>query len=234
MAKGKQTTDQPLDVRKTSRMHVAREEILKRILTLELAPGVTFTEGALAEQIGLSKTPVREALLLIGADGLVYPQIGSGYRVSQLTLKGARDLLRHWQLLTTHAAGLAADNGLTSNELSMFSDIAEGKGHVHDMHGPYDSEMSFHSVIAYAARNEELARDTQRANIKLHRLLVLAHRAGADVEGMQHEHTDMLKAVQRGNPVVARELTEAHGVALEKAVMEALLSSDTLQTVNLG
>lgn len=234
MARGKQTTEQPIDVRKTSRMHVAREEILKRILSLDLAPGTTFTEGALAEQIGLSKTPVREALLLIGADGLVYPQIGSGYRVSQLTLKGARDLMRHWTLLTTHAAGLAADNGLTSNELSMFSDITAGRVDVQDMDGPYGAEMSFHSVIAYAARNEELARDTDRAQLKLHRLLVLANRAGADVEDSLHQHGDILAAIQRGNPVVARELTEAHGVALEKAVTEALLNSDTLQTVNLG
>ena len=232
MAKGRPATEQPSEARKTSRMHVAREEILRRILSLELAPGVTFTEGALAQQLNLSKTPVREALLLIGADGMVYPQIGSGYRVAQVTLKGARDLLRHWTLLTTHAAGIAADNGLTSNELSMFSDIAAGKAH--DVHGPYDAELLFHAVIAHAARNEELLRDTSRAQLKLHRLLGLATRAGAALEHSHEEHTEILGAVQRGNAAAARQATEAHAVAIEKAVMEALLSSETLQTVNLG
>jgi DNA-binding GntR family transcriptional regulator len=226
--------DRPAEVRKTSRMQVAYSEILRRIATLELAPGTTFTEGQLAEQLGLSKTPVREALLLIGADGLVYPQISSGYRVSQLTLKGARDLFQHWQLLSGSAARLAAENGLGSNEFSTFSELAEGRIRFYDPTVTTDDETPFHLAVAMAARNEELVLDTRRLHLKLQRLFALGRLGGAVLVHPQREHTEILKAVQRGRPADAADLVATHIEQIEKTVMDALLSSDALQSVNLA
>lgn len=215
-------------------MRDAHTEILRRIVSLELAPGVTFTEGALAEQLGHSKTPVREALLLVGADGLVYPLVGSGYRVSHVTLKGARDLIRHWTLLSSHAAGLAAESGLSGHELSMFSDVAEGRSRFGQTREPAETEAAFHLIVGYAARNEELVLDLRRAHMKLERLMVLAERAGATMHDQLEEHGDLLSAIQRGDADSARRLAQEHGAGIEKAIMEALLSSESLQVVNLG
>ncbi len=215
-------------------MQVAHDEILRRILTLELEPGVTFTEGALAEQLNLSKTPVREALLLIGADGLVFPQVGSGYRVSPVTLKGARDLLRYWTLLTSHSSALAAENGVGSNQLSIFTDVVEGNLPVGGQPSPYSAETMFHLVLGHAARNEELIRDLHGCALKVQRLLALAALTGTAVHDPQDEHGVILGAVQRGDSEGARQFTEAHAGAVEKGVMEALMSSDALLSVNLG
>jgi DNA-binding GntR family transcriptional regulator len=59
----------------------AYTEIVGRIARLELAPGDTFAESALAARLQLSKTPVREALIVLREMGLVEAQAGSGYTV---------------------------------------------------------------------------------------------------------------------------------------------------------
>jgi len=222
--------------RRSSLMQVAHAEILRRILTLELAPGVAFTEGELAEQLGLSKTPVREALLLIGAEGLVYPQIGAGYRVSPITLKGARDLLRHRGALDALACRFAAEIGMASREVAMFSnlldfDLLRGADDGHRVR----RNASFHCVLAELTRNEELASDVRRAHLKLERLFRLVHAtASSSPEEEAHEHEEILHAIQMGDASSARALAEAHAARTEKRVMEALISRDTLQGVNLA
>jgi DNA-binding GntR family transcriptional regulator len=64
--------------RRTSRQTVY-ETLRRRLLTLELAPGAALSENELAAVLGVSRTPVRESLILLAEEGLVeiYPQVGS-------------------------------------------------------------------------------------------------------------------------------------------------------------
>ncbi|MDQ1437712.1 MAG: hypothetical protein QOK43_1341 [Acidimicrobiaceae bacterium] len=62
----------------------AHQVITALIRRLELAPGETFAEGDLAERLALSKTPVRESLLVLRQMGLVDARAGSGYTVRPL------------------------------------------------------------------------------------------------------------------------------------------------------
>jgi DNA-binding GntR family transcriptional regulator len=63
---------------RTSR-RVVYELLRRKVLTLELAPGATLSENELAAALGVSRTPVRESLILLAEEGLVevYPQVGS-------------------------------------------------------------------------------------------------------------------------------------------------------------
>src|SRR3982074_2450829 len=57
----------------------AYEEIRRRILSLQMRPGLPFTESELAEMLQLGKTPIREALLRLRLEGVVEAQARSGY-----------------------------------------------------------------------------------------------------------------------------------------------------------
>src|SRR5690242_1434669 len=70
----------------------AYQSIKGRILELHMAPGAPFKEGELATRLGLGKTPVREALARLRREGLVEVAPRSGYRVSPVTLRRAREL----------------------------------------------------------------------------------------------------------------------------------------------
>mgnify|MGYP001310873698 CR=1 FL=1 len=68
------------------------EELRDRICLLDLPPGAPLREQALAEEFGVSRTPVREALTMLRVDGLVVRRQGGGTSVSTVDLKRMRDV----------------------------------------------------------------------------------------------------------------------------------------------
>ncbi|MET0954511.1 MAG: GntR family transcriptional regulator, partial [Cryobacterium sp.] len=68
----------PATARRNSRT-MALETIREKIITLEILPGTRLSENELAEQLGLSRTPIRESLILLAEERLVYvvPQVGT-------------------------------------------------------------------------------------------------------------------------------------------------------------
>src|SRR3954464_1739569 len=68
----------PASRQRTNR-RVVYEALRRRVLTLELPPGAALSENELAAALGVSRTPVRESLILLAEEGLVqvFPQVGS-------------------------------------------------------------------------------------------------------------------------------------------------------------
>src|SRR5688500_7228586 len=62
-----------------SNRRVVYETLRRKVLTLELPPGASLSENELAASLGVSRTPVRESLILLGEEGLVrvFPKVGS-------------------------------------------------------------------------------------------------------------------------------------------------------------
>src|SRR5690606_35911694 len=80
----------------------------QRIVTGELAPGAWVSEGDLTELLGMSKTPVREALAVLRRQGWISATPRSGYRVRSVTVRETRDLLDLQSVLEPMAAAKAA------------------------------------------------------------------------------------------------------------------------------
>ncbi|MFF4415272.1 GntR family transcriptional regulator [Streptosporangium sp. NPDC001559] len=95
----------------------AYRAIRRQIIDLTLPPGSGFTETSLAQQWGISKTPVREALARLRRDGLVTALPRAGYVVSPITLQDTDDLCALRSLLSGEAAGAAARLGVTAPAL---------------------------------------------------------------------------------------------------------------------
>ena len=89
---------------------VAYEHIRKKILNGEYLPGRPLMTEVLAEEIGVSRTPVRDALRKLETDGLVSIQPHLGASVKKIQLKEFRELCDLRLALESHAAGLAARN----------------------------------------------------------------------------------------------------------------------------
>lgn len=91
-----------------SRAHAAYVETRRRIITLELAPGQTFTEGALAAALGVSKTPVREALGVLAAERYLTVMPQSGYLITPITLRDIHELFETHLVLAGGAVRFAS------------------------------------------------------------------------------------------------------------------------------
>ena len=117
-----------------------------------------LTEESLATQLGISKSPVREALNRLEAEGMIYIEARRGARVRQFSPKEIRDLYDLRVALEGHAIDAATitpkflrDLAASINRTKKLLEAGDKVGHI-------EEDMRFHAMIAAAAGNEELSR----------------------------------------------------------------------------
>jgi DNA-binding GntR family transcriptional regulator len=135
------------------------EEIRQAIVEGRLAPGSRLKEEELARELGISRTPIREALLVLQAEGLVDSAPNRGATVRVHDAEDLDDMYRLRALLEGYAAGRAAErasddlvNGLWSS-CERFEDVPDG-----DVHALVKENLVFHNAILEAAGSERVAR----------------------------------------------------------------------------
>jgi DNA-binding GntR family transcriptional regulator len=220
-----------------SRFDAALEEIHNRIVHLELAPGSVFTEGELAADLGMSKTPVREALQVLGFLGLVEAAPRRGYRVAPITIRHTRELFDLRELIEGEAAAEAARRPPDNGQLAELNRLAEARADPDDPAsiGRFlDDNLSFHAGVAAASGNRRLERLVRQMLFEQERLFHLSLRLTNRTEEMVHEHHDLLAALIDGEPDRARSVAVEQVGAARRMVLDALLSSAAILEANVG
>jgi DNA-binding GntR family transcriptional regulator len=209
----------------------AAQRIRRRIETLALAPGATFTERELAEDLEIGKAPVREALLRLSGTGLITPRSGSGYVVAPLTLRHARSLFELWHILERGVLEALVERGphpqFAEWDLASFEQL-RGQPGIDDV----DLQVTFHHFLGAFTMNEPLLRAFPMS--ELGRLLRFAASLGADVSCAADEHAALIKAVAARDLETAAPLAREHRASLESRVLTKLMTADTVQEVNLA
>lgn len=154
---------------------VAYEFIRKKILNGDYAPGYALMTEVLSGEIGVSRTPVREALQRLKADGLVSIRAHLGASVKKMGLKEFRELCDLRLALEGHAAGLAAMNHHPADlrrikmALEAMRDLtkrilAAGKGEalIDEL---VKEDVHFHIAIMTAARNDLMKSEILRLHL---------------------------------------------------------------------
>jgi len=153
----------------TTGYDIAREEIRERIISLNLAPGSVIDEASLMDQLGLGRTPIREALKLLEAENLVVIVPRRGIFVADIGLNHLQQIYEMRLALEPMAARLAAQR-ITPARLSQLRLCSADMGDMGSLDIPsaYRIDRAFHRVLARASGNELLARDiTQHYNLAL-------------------------------------------------------------------
>jgi DNA-binding GntR family transcriptional regulator len=219
-----------------TRTRQAYDAIKRRVIELELAPGAPFTEGELAGELGLSKTPVREALARLRQEGLVEAVARSGYRVTPVTVKQARDLFQLRSLLEGEAAAIAAERGVDLGVLQKLEKLVTTSYDRKDrksINKFLQANTRFHVSLATLGGNEALAAMLQQVLEQLERLFHLGLALRSRGDEMVHEHRELLAAVKAGDPELARKVAVEQASTAQLMVLDALLSSDAVQSTNI-
>jgi DNA-binding GntR family transcriptional regulator len=188
-------------------------QLREMVLTGGLAPGSVIVEPQLAEQFGVSKTPVREALRLLATEGLVAVVPKKGYLVRMLGPQDVSEVLDLRMLLEPHAAGAAArfaDASLASELRAVLDRQSEVAG-ADPLAGMQEARL-FHQGIAHAARNRRLAETLQRCfdeSARAHHVLP-GLRQHMTARQELEEHEAVFAAIAAGDPVQAAEAMRAH------------------------
>lgn len=201
--------------------------IQARVLSGELASGTRLRQEALAEEFGVSRTPVREALRKLQASGLVELRPNRGAHVRGLSPREIRDAYEVRAELEGLAAELAAVR-IRHEQLdrlheaqAQFGDALEHTVHARaQSHEPEDEEIArwgrandlFHQVILEAAGNDVLARTLGRLHRGFPRDLsrIVLRESTTLLRDNVHEHAAILAALERGDAAGARELMVNH------------------------
>lgn len=199
-----------------------------RLLKADIVRGVfdmgqRLNEGQLAAQYGVSKTPVREALVLLQQEGLVEVQPRIGYLTSQVTLQDVDDIFDLRQIVEGAAAQKAATR-VTEGTLQQLERLHSGycSGDRDSYLQFLDENFEFHCTIARASGNRQLAEVTARLLEQMQRLVILRLDLSASGEDMVHEHGEILAALRRRDPTSARELMINSIANTHQAVLDSL------------
>lgn len=198
------------------------EAILDRITSLEIAPGARINVDTLARELGVSQTPIREALSRLEAEGLVLKTHLIGHHAGpKLTREQTEQLFQLRLLIEPAGAGLAAER-LTPEARERLRQLHDEMSNVSRVPRPTYSEFArkdaaFHGVIAEASGNAFLAQTLAKLHTHVHIFRLVIH-ARVTVEAIA-EHGDLLAALLRGDAQQSESSMRAHILASRDRIL---------------
>jgi DNA-binding GntR family transcriptional regulator len=198
-------------------------QLRRSIVMSHHRPGERLNPNALAEDFGVSVTPVREALQMLDQEGLVTIKPRSGYFVTHLTLKELLDWLDLREILEVGAFERAVSR-ITDEQLEELEQVhAEYSGDDEESLERYINEnRRLHCLIAEASGNRKLAEMLSHVHDRLARFMVWSH-AGQSM--LQYRHGHLIAALRTRDTATARqaildELNEMREITLEHLIQE--------------
>ncbi|MBU2582908.1 MAG: GntR family transcriptional regulator [Alphaproteobacteria bacterium] len=177
-----------------------------------LAPGTRLEEVALAERFGVSRTPIREALRLLSASGLIELRPRRGALVASLSLDRMLDMLEVMAEMEATCASFAARRMTEAERASLrHQHLVCGKaGDSGDSDHYYEENALFHAIITQGAHNSFLLDEVQRLRRRLQPYRRLQLRVGGRIEASFAEHTRITEAIVSGDANAAAEAMRQH------------------------
>lgn len=209
----------------TSLASRAYQQIKDRLVMLDIRPGEPINDVGLAAELGVGRTPVREALKRLETDHLVvsYARRGTFATVVDVTELGAISDIR--QLLEPHAARRAAENASPSQraELRETAIQISGLQMIDGDRTTFISEdMAIHKLIYRATGNPHLEDVLVRYDNLATRIWCLVIDKLPDLAEHVREHSNLLEAIAAGEADTAAALTLAHVTSFEQAIRRVL------------
>ena len=198
-------------------------ELRRSIIMGHRNQGERLDLEALSKSFGTSVTPVRDALQMLGQEGLVTIKPRSGYFVTHVTLKQLRDMLELREILEVASAERAAAR-ITEQQLEALSQIHTGyTGEDDESYDRYMEEnRHFHYLIAQASGNQELAETLGRLHDRLVRFMVLC-RFGHELES---RHLPLIEALRSGDAKAARQAMLEEVNLTRETILEGVIQED--------
>ena len=200
---------------------IVYEQLKIQILTGKIAPGTRMMEVELAEDLGVSRTPVREAIRKLEKEALVVIESRRGAYVSDVSVKEMVDTLVVREDLEALAASLTAKRitkeeleGLEKKVTDYSEAIASG-----DMEQIIRADESFHHKIVALSGNKALIQLFSSVQELSLRFRYLYYEDFTRYENMPVEHKEILEAIKTGDGDAARIVSDNHVKKLKEFVV---------------
>ncbi len=192
-----------------------REQVLQQvrseIISGQSAPGAMYSVPSLAATLGVSTTPVREALLELARNGLIEPLRNRGFKVVAPTLAQLRNLFDMRELLEVFAAEVVAlKRKKDLSRARLFADEVARAVDSHSVSDYLEADRNFHQALTEQADNELLTETVMALRDKM-RLYGIASEPGKERQRESvAEHYRIIELADIGDADGLRELMKRH------------------------
>ncbi|NBI06239.1 GntR family transcriptional regulator [Senegalia massiliensis] len=198
------------------------EHLRESIILGKMAPGERLMEIQLAEELGVSRTPVREAIRKLELEGLVIMIPRKGAYVSEVSLKDIKEALEIRVSLEGLGAYLAAER-IEDDELKqLIKKHEELKGYADkkDVEGILKKDEELHKIIFNAARNSKLIEMVDSLKEQVQRFRVSYVSSHSQAAELYKEHKKIIDAIVNRDKSKAKKYAEEHIEISKKHIVE--------------
>ncbi len=213
------------------------ETLRNEIIELKIAPGSPIDEVQLSDRFELSRTPVREALVKLSAEGLITTLTNRATIVSQIDFLGLPEFFDALTLMYRVTTRLAAARHKADDIESILAlqKSFETAVNERDVLAMIATNRDFHLAIAVAGRNRHYTELFTRLLDEGRRILRLYYSSFNDVLPRYYvtEHEDMIKAIMERDVEKADRIAVAHADQIVQQI-RSYIAADTRQSVDLN
>ena len=188
--------------------HTLREAILRG----DLKPGERLMELQLASKLGVSRTPIREAIRMLQQEGLAVTVPRKGAEVAKMTEKDMEDVLLIREALEILAVQLACDN-ITKEQLLLLEEkVLEFERVIEtgDIKLIAQADIDFHDIIYNAARNPRLMGMLNNLREQIYRYRVEYLKDEKNYPHLMEEHRQIIEGLKRRQKDYVAEMMKNH------------------------
>lgn len=200
---------------------VVSETMREAIVNGTLKPGERLMEIQLAEELGVSRTPVREAIRKLELEGFVVMIPRRGTYVAGLSIKDINEVFEIRTALDVLAAGLAAER-ITEEELEQMERLMVEIGeHIDkgDMDAIITLDSEFHDILYKASRNDRLVGIINNLREQFTRFRSISIAYPGRLKNTLEEHRQLVEAIAQRNSDTAQQLAREHMENAEQTLL---------------
>ncbi|WP_221242952.1 GntR family transcriptional regulator [Conexibacter arvalis] len=201
---------------------MAHASISRSILAGEVPPGTQLKETHLADQLGMSRAPIREAFKRLADEHLVVERPRYGVFVREFDADDIADIYNLRVAIETTAARLFIRAGASTTPLRALVDEMEAAAGRGDTEAVVDAEVRFHQTLCDLCGNGYVSAVFRNLQGPIHMAMGMDDRNYVDLDEIVHEHDPVVDALEGGDEQVAVAVIAEHITSSVASVIERL------------
>lgn len=215
--------------RRPSMVDDAYAAMKRAIQDSSFAPGYQASEQEIADRLGMSRTPVHEAVIRLQEEGLVRVLSRKGVLICALAPADMREIYDVIVAIEGRAAELlaalpAADRDAVAGDLAAHTDTMEAAWCAGDLPAWGQADALFHRTLVERAGNGRMTRIIQTINDQSHRARMLTLKLRRELGASVAEHRALIDAIHRGDPAAAHDRLHDHRLRARDELLPLLES----------
>ena len=203
----------------------AYSAIKDSIMENDFKPGDCLSENALAQALGMSRTPIREAIKVLSSEGFIVIHKGVGAFVNHITVKEIHDIFEVRSALECIAVDSALDR-ITEEELEtlkrdwlkLYEEAVSGKQIGYNILSEYDSRL--HRFLIIKCDNDLIINIIESIRMKIARFQKISATALGNELNTINQHIELIEIMKTKNAEVLKNKLKSHIIEAEKLILK--------------